>query len=231
MIPKKAVNIIIDLWPMVILISVVLITMRLVYLLVNKKKISLYKELISLCFIIYVMLLFELVTTSDFESFSNNFIPFREIFRYSLTSKLFYRNVIGNIILFIPFTEIFRYKIGTQNFYLNVIGNIVVFIPFGYFTSYYCKINKKWYLGILIALITSGTIEIIQMGIGRSFDIDDIILNVVGGFLGYLIYYFSEKIFNKYNDKFKNNLLLNFICIIMIIVLCVIILSLYGVVF
>jgi len=177
--------------------------MRLTYLIVNHKKISIYKELISLCFIIYVMLLFELVTTSDFESFSNNFIPFKEIFRYSITSKLFYRNVIGNIILF---------------------------VPFGYFTSYYCKLNKKWYLGLFISLITSLTIEIIQMGIGRSFDIDDIILNVLGGFIGYLVYYFSEKIFNKYSDKFKNNLLLNFVCIIMIIVLCVIILSLYGVV-
>ncbi len=203
MIPQKAINTIVDLWPMIILICVVLITLRLVHTLVNHKKIHIYKELISLCFIIYIVLLFELVTTNDFESFSNNFIPFREIFRYQLTSKLFYRNVIGNIILF---------------------------VPFGYFTSYYIKANKKWYYPLLVTFITSLTIEIIQMGIGRSFDVDDIILNLIGGAFGYLIYYITEKIFHKYGDIYKNNLLLNLICIIIIIVLTFIILNLYGVV-
>ena len=203
MIPQKAINIVVDLWPMLVLISVVLITLRLTYLLVNHKKIVIYKELISLSFIIYIMLLFSLVTTSDFESFSNNFIPFREIFRYKLTSKLFYR---------------------------NVIGNIVLFIPFGYFVSYYIKANKKWYISLFTTLITSLTIELIQMGIGRSFDVDDILLNLIGGLIGYLCYYVGEKIFQKYSDIYKNNLLLNFIYIIIIIVLSIIILSLYGVI-
>ena len=203
MIPQKAVNIIIDLWPIVTLISVVLIALRITYLVLNHKRFILYKELISLCFIIYIIMLFELVTTTDFESFSNNYIPFKEIFRYSFTSKLFYR---------------------------NVVGNIVLFIPFGYFVSYYCKLNKKGYIAALITLITSLTIEVIQMGIGRSFDVDDIILNVIGGILGYLFYYIFEKIFNKYNEKFKNNLLLNIICIIIIMVLALIILNLYGVI-
>lgn len=202
MIPKVAYNIILNLWPMLVLSSIVLITLRLVYLRINHKRIVLYKELISLCFILYVMLLFELVTTTDFESYSNNFIPFKEIFRYDLNSKLFFRNVIGNIILF---------------------------VPFGYFTSYYCKLNKS-YLNLFITFVTSLTIELIQMGIGRSFDIDDLILNILGGLIGYLIYIITEKIFKKYSVKFKNNLLLNFICIIIIIALCLILLSLYGVV-
>lgn len=201
MIPEKTLDIIVNLWPMLTLISVVLITMRLSYLICNNKKISIYKELISLCFIIYIMLLFELVTTTDFESFSNNFIPFREMFRYDFNSKLFYR---------------------------NVIGNIIIFVPFGYFASYFCK-SSKVYPSFIITLITSLTIEIIQMGIGRSFDIDDIILNILGGLLGYILYIITDKIFRKYSEKFKNNLLLNFICIIMIIVLSLIILNLYGV--
>ena len=202
MIPQRAINIIVDLWPMLLLITVVLVTLRLTYLITNKKKVSIYKELISLSFIIYIMLLFELVTTTDFESFSNNFIPLKEIFRYSLTSKLFYRNVVGNIILF---------------------------IPFGYFTSYYCKLSKG-YISFILIFITSLTIELTQMGIGRSFDVDDIILNCIGGILGYLLYRLGEKIFKKYSDIFKSNLILNFICIIMIIILVFIILSLYGVV-
>ena len=50
-----------------------------------------------------MFLLFELVTSTDFESYSNNFIPFKEIMRYNLDSKLFFKNVIGNVLLFVPF--------------------------------------------------------------------------------------------------------------------------------
>jgi glycopeptide antibiotics resistance protein len=202
MIPKVAIDMLIELWPMLTLFTVVMITLRLMYLKVNHEKFVLYKELMSLCFILYILLLFELVTSTDFESYSNNFIPFKEMFRYNFSSKLFFRNVLGNIILF---------------------------IPFGYFVSYYCKLNRV-YQNFIITLITSLTIEIIQANIGRSFDIDDIILNLVGGFIGYGLYYYFKKLLKKFPEKFKNNLLLNFICIIIIIVLCLIILSLYGVV-
>ena len=75
MIPTKAINLLIELWPMLALFLIVLITLRLVYLKVNHKKFILYKELLSLSFIIYILLLFELVTSTDFESYSNNFIP------------------------------------------------------------------------------------------------------------------------------------------------------------
>ncbi len=202
MIPKIAVEAIYELWPMITLFSIVLITIRIVYLKINKKSFVLYKELISLCFVIYALLLFELVTNTDFHSYSNNFTPFKEIFRYSLTSKLFYRNVVGNVILF---------------------------LPFGYFVSYYCKINK-YYFTLLVVLITSVSIEIIQSMIGRSFDIDDIILNLIGGYLGYLLYILSNKLLKLYSVKIKNNILLNIILFIIILALCYIIFSLYGVV-
>lgn len=202
MVPKLAIDIVVNLWPMIALMSIVLITIRIAYLLSHNKKIYLIKEIISLCFIIYIILLFELVTTTDFESYSNNFIPFKEMLRYTFTSKLFFR---------------------------NVIGNIALFIPFGYFVSYYCKFKNMIYC-FIVTLITSTTIELIQMGIGRSFDIDDIILNVLGGLIGYIFYKVLEKIFAKYSDKFKNNLLLNLIFIIIIMFLALIILNLYGVI-
>lgn len=202
MIPKIAVDAIYELWPMITLFSVVLITIRTLYLKINKKPFVLYKELISLCFAIYAILLFELVTNTDFNSYSNNFIPFKEIFRYSITSKLFYRNVIGNVILF---------------------------MPFGYFVSYYCRINK-FYFNLSVVFVTSLTIEIIQSTIGRSFDVDDIILNLVGGYLGYIIYLISNKIFKKHSIKLKNNTLLNIILLVVILALFYIIFSMYGVV-
>jgi len=186
---------------MLTLFIIVLITIRTVYLKTNNKPFILYKELISLCFVIYALLLFELVTSTDFNSYSNNFIPFKEIFRYETSSVLFYRNVIGNMILF---------------------------LPFGFFVSYYCKLNKSYY-NLIVIFITSFSIEVIQSMIGRSFDIDDIILNVIGGYLGYIIYILSGKILRYYSVKLRNNILLNVILFIVIIVLAYIIFTLYGV--
>ncbi|MDD2504825.1 MAG: VanZ family protein [Bacilli bacterium] len=201
LIPKIAVDAIYELWPMITLFIIVLITIRILYLKIHKKPFILYKELLNLCFVIYVLLLFELVTNTDFNSYNNNFIPFKEILRYDLSSKLFYRNVIGNVLLF---------------------------LPFGYFVSYYFKINK-FYFNLITVLITSFTIETIQSIIGRSFDIDDIILNILGGYLGYGIYILSGKLLKYYSVEIKNNILINLIFSILILLLCYIVFRLYGV--
>ncbi len=201
MIPKIAVDVIYELWPMLLLFCIVLITLRIIYLKTYHKPFVLYKELISLGFIIYTLLLFELVTSTDLKSYSNNFIPFKEIFRYDLTSPLFYRNVLGNILLF---------------------------LPFGYFTSYFVKVNKS-YLNLIIIFITSFSIEFIQSQIGRSFDIDDMLLNIIGGYLGYLLYKISSKLVVKYSVRIKNNILINVISIVIIFMLIYVILALYGV--
>ena len=42
----------------------------------------------------------------------------------------------------IPFREITRYTIGSKLFFYNVIGNIALFIPFGYFVSDKIKAKK-----------------------------------------------------------------------------------------
>ena len=169
MIPNEVNIVLKDIWPMLLLFIIVVFTLRVIDIILNKKKVPIYKDIRILFFILYMFLLFELVTSTDFESYSNNFIPFKEIMRYSLTSKLFYKNVLGNVLLF---------------------------IPFGYFVNNILK-NKKILINILITLVTSVSIELIQIYIGRSFDIDDIILNIVGGLIGYFIYKFLDYIKNK----------------------------------
>ena len=103
MIPTKLYGIIGSTLPMIVLFSLVMILYRMVCVIMTKEKINVLKELKMLIYIVYCFLLFRLVTTTDFESYSNNFIPFKEIMRYKLTSVLFYRNVVGNILLFLPF--------------------------------------------------------------------------------------------------------------------------------
>ena len=177
-------------WPMVLISSIIIISFRIAYLLKNHVKFVLYQDLLMLCFIIYVLCLFQVVTFQDTVSWSsNNFIPFREIFRYAFGSRLFVKNVVGNMLLF---------------------------LPFGFFVSYYLKCKKVW-LPLILTLIASISIETVQMVIGRVFDIDDILLNLFGGCLGFLCYYVLSKIGEKLPSVLKSEMFLNIIAIVLLI--------------
>ena len=80
-----------DIWPMLFIFTIILVSIRIVYLLTNKQKIVLYKEIITYLFIIYLLLLYYIVTFQDNNYGTNNLIPFKEIFRYPLSSRLFIR--------------------------------------------------------------------------------------------------------------------------------------------
>ena len=201
MIPNEINIVLKDIWPMLLLFIIVVFTLRLIDIIINNKKVPIYKDLRTLVFIIYMFLLFELVTSTDFESYSNNYIPFKEILRYSFSSKLFYKNVLGNVLLF---------------------------IPFGYFVNNIIK-NKKITIGILITLITSLSIELIQMNIGRSFDIDDIMLNLVGGIFGYYIYVFLDYIKLKMPKYLQKEWLYSLLWILILIFGLVFIFDYYGI--
>jgi len=193
MFKSTMINIINDIWPMILIVVVILTTFRLTDIIINKKKIFLYKELLVLLFVIYVICLFHIVTFQDVNFGTSNYIPFKEMFRYELFSRLFIKNVMGNVLLF---------------------------IPYGFFIVYFLK-TKKFYIPLILTFITSITIETIQLYIGRVFDIDDIILNIVGGFIGYLLYIFLNKIKDKLPSFLKNNWFLNIIIIIIIILVII----------
>ncbi len=176
--------------PMIIVSIVVILLLRIRYLYKNKIHFTLYKELFYLASIVYVLALFQVVTQGDVVSWSsNNFIPFKEIFRYRLFSRLFIK---------------------------NVLGNIIMFLPFGFFASYYLK-SDNYKEATIMALITSITIECVQMMIGRVFDVDDIILNTLGGFIGFYFYYICHIISEKIPNIFRNELFLDFLAILFLL--------------
>lgn len=184
-------------WPTLVIFLIVIIMLRIMYLKQNKKKFVFHEELILLLFVTYILLLFELVTIRDIEFGGVNWMPFREILRYDFGTDLFYRQVIGNIILF---------------------------IPFGYFATYYSKLTKIRHI-FFVTFITSTTIEVVQRFIGRSFDVDDIILNVVGGIIGFLLFIGLDAIRKKLPKIFQNDLFYNILAIILLIL---IVLYLFG---
>lgn len=180
-----------NIWPMVVLITVIVSSFRIAYLIKYNKKFVFHKELLSLIFMIYILCLYYVVTYQDVGYGGINLVPFKEMLRYSF---------------------------GSPKFIKNVIGNILMFLPFGFFVSYYLKANKVSYPFIL-TLIVSLTIELVQLQIGRIFDIDDIILNVVGGFCGFLIYIALSAIESRLPKFMKRDSFINFI---FILILCII---------
>mgnify|MGYP000501998621 CR=1 FL=1 len=66
-----------------------------------------------------------------------------------------------------------------------LIGNMLMFIPMGIMLPLVFKnINKKNIF--VVAILITLSIEILQPIVGRSFDIDDIIMNFIGSIIGYL---------------------------------------------
>ena len=174
-------------WPMVIISVIIMVSFRITYLIKSHEKIVIYKELSMLVFAVYILCLFQVVTFQDDAAWaSNNFIPFKEILRYNITSRLFIK---------------------------NVLGNMMMFLPFGFFASYYLRAEKK-VLPLLLTIIASVSIEVVQLIIGRVFDVDDIILNIIGGLVGYYIYAVLREINNKFPKVFGNEWVRNILAML-----------------
>ncbi len=176
-------------WPMLTIFLIIIATVRIAQKKSNDEKLVFHKEFFNLLFIVYILLLYELLTRSELNTTSG----------YNL----------------VPFTEIFRYKIGSYSFYMNVVGNIVIFIPFGYFISKYIKPNKMLPI-LIVSLISSTTVEFVQLCIGRSFDVDDILLNAVGSLLGFLLYVAMNAIKKFLPSIFDSDVFYNILCLIIL---------------
>ena len=178
-------------WPIVLVTVIAIISLRITYIIKNKQKFILYEELLSLIFVIYLLMFFQIVTYQDVISYGNNFIPFKELTRYPFGSSLFFKNIIGNILLL---------------------------MPYGFFASYYLRLEKKR-SAVLLVFLVSLSIEIVQLVIGRCFDVDDIILNMIGGMAGYFIYKILDTISNKMSRNTISTVLTSIIIILIVILL------------
>ena len=88
---------------------------------------------------------------------------------------------------------IYREQLGMEAFLLNVVGNVVAFVPCGFFLPIISRRGGKWYNAILLCFALSLCIEVVQLvfKVG-SFDVDDLLLNTVGGALGFVILWIAR---------------------------------------
>lgn len=103
---------------------------------------------------------------------------------------------------------------------IDTILNTIIFIPFGLYLSYFIKKNR-FIKVFLISLGVTLFIEFFQLfSLLGSFQTEDIIINILGGVLGYIIYLLI------YKDNLKRLKILNICSMIAILVLLP--LLLYG---
>ncbi len=89
----------------------------------------------------------------------------------------------------IPFRSMIAdWREGGREWFVNFLGNIVAFLPIGLLPVAIWPQSARLRDSVLFCLTLSCLIEAVQYAIGRRFaDVDDILLNTVGGSLGYLL--------------------------------------------
>lgn len=103
----------------------------------------------------------------------------------------------------VPFRTIFPlFKASVMSFLILFVGNVVMFMPIGFFIPLLW--NKRIVFTCVTGALFSLLIELSQILIGRNTDIDDLILNTLGVFLGYLVFLLLEKYCSAVPLK-KNN--------------------------
>lgn len=108
--------------------------------------------------------------------YSYNLVPFLEIKRFWL-----HREMIGNFAVFI-----------------NLAGNVLAFVPFGFFLPMLNRYARGLFRMGLFTFEFSLLVETIQL-VSRvgSFDVDDLILNTLGGILGYITFALCDYVRRK----------------------------------
>lgn len=96
----------------------------------------------------------------------------------------------------------YRESVGTISFLLNIIGNIFAFSPFGFFLPEISpKMRNFWKvlsMSFLVTMCIECTQLVTKLGV---FDVDDLIMNTLGGVIGYGLYCIARKLYRNFGKK------------------------------
>jgi len=109
-------------------------------------------------------------------------------------------NYAYNLVLFKEIGRFIEYRhiLGMRTVLLNLVGNVVGFMPLGFILPLVSRKAKNGFVAILYVFSFSLILELIQLvaKVG-SFDVDDLLLNTVGGILGYIVYYIGSSMVRR----------------------------------
>ncbi|CCK98576.1 TPA: VanZ family protein [Clostridioides difficile] len=154
----------------------------------SKKSENLLLSIIYIIFFVYILMIIRIIL-------------FRDVPIYAISKGTF------RTVNLIPFYTIYQFIVDSNIDFMkatiNIIENIGIFIPMGIFLPIVCKnLNKKTIIItiILVSLAFELTQYIFALG---SSDIDDVILNSLGGIIGITIYINMNKLFPNDIKRFK----------------------------
>lgn len=97
----------------------------------------------------------------------------------------------------------YRDRVGFFVMFKNLFGNVVIFMPFGFFMPMASK-YRSFFSALFYSFGLSLCVETFQLvtKVG-SFDVDDLLLNTIGGAAGYTVYVICEAVRRKNANKKK----------------------------
>ena len=97
---------------------------------------------------------------------------------------------------------IYREEVGTLAMVLNIFGNVVGFVPFGYILPVmHCRFQNCLLVtlgGFSLSLCVETAQLVFRVG---CFDVDDLVLNTLGAFLGYVAFWNCNEIRRRLYGK------------------------------
>lgn len=84
-----------------------------------------------------------------------------------------------------PFIDV---SLGRGDFFRQVVLNVVMTVPFGFLFPLTQNTAARFWKTMLFCFLMSLGIELLQPFFNRSSDITDLITNMAGGVLGYVLY-------------------------------------------
>jgi len=101
---------------------------------------------------------------------------------------------------FIPVANLISMSImavsGNLNSIINILGNVALFVPVGFFWKGLPKSGHVVLKGALLSL----AIEIFQSVFARAADVDDILLNTLGCFIGVKLFILTDILLHNENS-------------------------------
>ncbi len=163
-----------------------------------------YKQILYIIFLIYLLILIKIILFK-----TNSFI---DLLKGNTSTG--YRS--SNLIPFKTIVTFFNMKdFSFLRAFSNTVGNIAIFLPLGYLLPILIKkinsMSKVFLISISVSMAFESLQYIFYLG---SLDIDDIILNTLGGVIGYIIYFYIKKFSNSNKFMYKISLILSIIAFI-----------------
>lgn len=152
----------------------------------SEKRVKIFRRFGKVLFVFYIIFLLYFLIFSEWygrvgvsENYRYNLELFKEIKRFLM----------------------YRKELGTFAVFTNLFGNILIFVPYGFFISMASE-RTRFLKSFLYSFVLSFCVEIFQL-ITRvgSLDVDDILLNVLGGIFGYVSFRICNKIRREYHVR------------------------------